>query len=105
MATLRRPQGDDGLDEKLLAEEPGVDDLGTATAAAAKKKAVSYYEVFRYMDDQDRILLVTSLVAAAINGAAFPSFTFIFSGMLNALYSRDVVEKVRGRAFSARFPL
>ena len=99
MATLRRPAQGDGLDEKLLSGdgEPQISEQG---AGAEKKptKAVPYSAVFRYMDGTDQMLLVSALVAAAVNGAAFPSFTFIFSGMLNALYSPDVIEKVRGWA-------
>lgn len=102
MATLRRPAQDDGLDEKLL---PGDGEPQISEQAGAEKKptkAVPYSAVFRYMDGTDQMLLVSALVAAAVNGAAFPSFTFIFSGMLNALYSPDVIEKVCGRAMRPR---
>ena len=101
MTTLRRDpmsinDGSDELGAKLLPE--GGEKTGNSDTANAIKpptKSVKFTQIFRFMDKLDQFLLTASLLSAAANGAAFPSFTFIFAGMLNALYGTDVIHQVR----------
>ena len=99
MSSIKRDKlsaADADLGTKLLPDgEPGGENSTASSSAKAPTKAVKFSEIFRYMDGWDKVLLMASLLSAAANGAAFPSFTFIFSGMLNALYSPDVIDKVR----------
>ncbi|XP_076438755.1 ATP-dependent translocase ABCB1-like [Babylonia areolata] len=46
-----------------------------------KPKIVGFFEVFRYSDGLDKLLMVVGAISAAANGAAFPAMIIVFGDM------------------------
>ena len=56
-------------------------------------RVVKYSELFRYADGTDKVLCAFAFVAAAADGVTFPSFSFLFAGLLDSFFNTDALVK------------
>ena len=73
---------DKGMREKLLNDDAAGG--GADGAAPPDAHKVKFKELFRFADRTDRMLLTAAFLAAAADGVTFPSFSFLFAGLLDA---------------------
>lgn len=85
-----KPAARDGVDlEMPLLEHAGgvAAEGGSASGAAGVTPNVPFSALFRFADETDRWLMGVAFVAAVLDGVTFPSFSFLFAGLLDSFFN------------------
>ncbi len=56
---------------------------------------LGYFDLFKYAEREEKVLMVVGVVAAVCNGAAIPLLGFLTGSVINAFAEDDIIAAIR----------
>ncbi|KFM27090.1 ABC transporter B family member 4 [Auxenochlorella protothecoides] len=65
-------------------ESHGKTERAASVSGTGKVKKISYFQLYRYADRTDKLLILGGIVGAGLNGAGMPVFSIVFGNLINS---------------------